>query len=220
MKSIVVRSALVMLLLGFFFMASGTLSGAADAPDKKPAKAVEKFDGKPMVFTQWGFQILVPRENWQITETNDEAIPLELTHGKGALIQLMMFPKTMTTLEEAFVSLNRRFENNFCRDGVKDYKISFNKEYRTPSHTGRRVKAVFTSGKGTFIVDQVYLEGQERIFVLVMTGTNKVHAAALKDFEGMALSLSPVTEKDSPGEKETKDQEKGNGQHSGKGSDR
>jgi hypothetical protein len=184
---------------------------------EEPRPANVKPEGRQLFFGEWGFQVKVPEKNWKVTENHDERNPVELVHTRGALIQVMTFSTTMTGLDELQESLNKTYENNFTRDGAKNYKCLGKKPYKTANFAGRRARYTFVAGKELYTLDQIYLEGKDRIYVIVLTAKKEVYAQALKDFETLAASCEPAAP---PQEGGQGTQEKNNVQDPGKGNGR
>lgn len=156
-----------------------------EAGQKEPGKS----EGKQVFIDRLGFKMTVPGEKWKAQLKDEDASPLELSHPGSGLIQLVCFQKTMATIPELTTSLNGAYEKKFSADGASEYAIKVNKDYKFKTLSGKRVLSTFKKGKETFVLDQVYLEGADRIFVLVLTISKAGYEAVKGDFEIMIKSI-------------------------------
>lgn len=158
----------------------------------KPEKNVlakESFKGKLMTFENLGFRIVVPEKNWVIQENQDESMPVELILQNSSLIQIMTFLKTMTTVPEIEKQLNSIYEKKFLADGANNYTIGKEKEFRFQSITGKRVMAQFNKESENYALDQIYIDGPERIYVFLLTSKKSKYDAVKNDFEMLVKSF-------------------------------
>jgi len=177
---------------------SQTPNKAAAEKKGKEKKAEPVFEGKQMEISSPPLTVMVPAKNWKVEDTEDPANPLILTHANTALIQILTFQSTMTTVSELPEQLNKTFEKQFAADGAKEYVIEGSKDYRSASMSGRRVRAHFKTAKDIFLLDQIYLQGSERVFVVTLLVKKPLYKAVAVDFEGVARSLSVSVPQPSP----------------------
>ncbi|MGV8125472.1 MAG: hypothetical protein AB2L14_37485 [Candidatus Xenobiia bacterium LiM19] len=167
---------------------------AADTKEKEAKGKVKKaepvFEGKPMEFNAPPFNVLIPVKNWKAEETNDPANPLTLSHANTGLIQILTFQSTMTTIPELIEQLNKTFERQFSADGAREYAIEGSKDYKNASMAGKRVRAHFRIERDIFILEQIYLQGNERVFVITLMVKKPLYRNVIVDFDGVAKSLA------------------------------
>jgi hypothetical protein len=120
----------------------------------------------------------------------------------------------MVNLAEIVTIINTRYENSLTGDGAKNYKFLGEKDYKTAQYTGKRAKSAFVRGKEVYTLEQVCLEGKDRIYVMVLIARKAAYAKVSRDFEALAASCEPVP---APGEGEPGTQEKKDVQDPGKG---
>jgi hypothetical protein len=174
---------LLALLMVSIYCSGATIS--KEAVSNKP----EKPKGQVITFENLGFRVTMPEKNWKAAKSDDDAIPLELTYRDSSLIQVMTFLKTMTTIPELTVSLNKTYETRFSEDGASHYAIFKENPWKYGAWAGRRVMARWKKDKEEFISDQIYIDGTERIVVFVLTSGNSGYAALKGDFEKFCQSF-------------------------------
>ncbi|MDQ7824189.1 MAG: hypothetical protein RDV48_15410 [Candidatus Eremiobacteraeota bacterium] len=174
----------LLLALYLLFPAQG-LSQVKPAKTPPPGNEVKQYD-----FEKSGFSVTVPVKSWKIEKDTDDSSSLELTlTGKGIVVQILSFQKTMATVPELIKELNRTFKKNFSGDGAQDYAMQSQKDWRAGALAGKRVIARFLQGKEVFFNDQIYAEGDDRVVVFTLIAKKPLYDAAKKDFEKMAGSL-------------------------------
>ncbi len=171
---------------------------AAAETKKKEKKAEPVFEGKPMEFNAPAFRVSIPAKNWKVEETHDPANPLILTHTNTALIQILTFQSTMTTIPELVEQLNKTFEKQFTAEGAREYAIEGSKDYKNVSMAGKRVRSHFKTESDVFVLEQIYLQGDERVFVITLMVKKPLYKSVIVDFDGMAESLETATPLPSP----------------------
>jgi hypothetical protein len=195
--------------------AAGRIVGIEEKAPATTPKEPEKMESKQLSIDRLGFTITIPQDTWKADLKDDDAAPLELSHPGSALVQLVTFQKTMATIPELIGSLNAAYEKKFTDDGAKEYAIKINKDFKFKSRAGKRVLSTFRKGKDAFLLDQMYVEGNDRIFVLVLTINKAGYDKVKSDFEKMARSMTLAG---SEGQSiPPKDQEKKDVRNSGKG---
>ncbi|MHC9541738.1 MAG: hypothetical protein AB9903_19705 [Vulcanimicrobiota bacterium] len=175
---------------------------AADTKEKeakgKEKKAAPVFEGKPMELNTPPFNVMIPVKSWKVEETHDPANPLILSHTNAGLIQILTFQSTMTTIPELIEQLNKTFEKQFSADGAKEYAIEGSKDYKNVSMAGKRVRAHFRIERDIFILEQIYLQGNERVFVITLMVKKPLYKNVIVDFDGVAKSLATAAPLPSP----------------------
>jgi|GEM_PF-1853165 len=156
----------------------------------KGKKAEPVFEGRSMEFIDPSFTVMIPVKNWQAEETKDPANPLILSHDNTAMIQILTFQSTMTTIPELVLQLNKTFDKQFSADGAKDYAVEGSKDYRNVSMAGKRVRAHFNIKSSVFVLEQIYLNSDDRIFVITLMVRKSLYKNVIVDFEGVAESLT------------------------------
>ncbi len=179
-----------------------------------PGKGTPGPKSREVVLEKPGIQVKVPEKNWKVTLYDDGSNPLELLHSSGAIIQMLTFPTTMVNLAEIVALITARYENSLAVDGAKNHKFLGEKDYNTAHFVGKRAKSTFVRGKEMYTLEQLSLEGKDRIYVMVLIARTAAYAKVSRDFEALAASCEPVP---APGEGEPGTQEKKDVQDPGKG---